>query len=260
MFRSNTVKPLIAIVFLAQLASCNSTPEGTYRGGVLVQPRPLGIDGQYVFTLLDKWRIRHAWFSGPPEIDYCRYTRRDGGMGEDRFIEVDGILKVEYLSGAPKDSGKNGKYIYSPQERVYGTNPRTGKFQGYSAFCKHTFQDIWAGPVVFLIKPDSSKGTDEWVSGATPVAVNGLHWRRKDSPIEDFSRNTQGKWAAPIETWVLAIPDTPYWLVMRLGGSSGGSGTAPGANRNPEKYAQVLGLFHQMIASVKLEPITPTIP
>jgi hypothetical protein len=244
---------LIALALLTQLSSCGSTPEGTYRGGVLVQSGPLGIQDHYAFRFVERWSISHAWLSGPVDIDYCRYSRRDAQF-EDRFVELDVILKKEIASYVPKDKGK--KFIVQQNEWIYGTNPRTGKFEGYSAFCKHTLQDIWTGMSVFLVKPDASKGTDEWITGAKPVTINGLHWLRKDIPIEDYSQNRK-KWAAPIEIWVLKIPDTPYWFVMRIGGSSGGTGTAPGSNRNPEKFARVLGLFHQMVASVKLEPITP---
>jgi len=248
------VKTLSVFALLSLLVSCDSMPEGTYRGGVLIPPRPLGIEDHYAFRFVDKWRISHAWLSGPVNIDYCRYSRRDNNRGEDRFFEVNGVLNVESVSGDPKDKGK--KLIWQQSEKIYGTSPRTGEFKGYLAYCTHTFQDIWTGASVFLLKPDPAKGTDAWIAGAKPVVIAGLRWLRKDTPIEDYSQD-RNKWAAPIETWVLKIPDTPYWFVMRLGGSSGGTGTAPGSNRDPEKFARVIDLFHQMVASVKLEPITP---
>jgi hypothetical protein len=249
-----TFKSWVVLTLATLLASCTGTHEVTYRGGVLVVPGPLAIEDHYAFRFVDKWRISHAWLSGPVDIDYCRYSRRDNNRGEDRFFEIEGILKIERVSDAPQDKGK--KYTSNRDEKVYGAYPSTGPFKGYSAFCNHTFQDIWTGPSVFLLKPDPAKGTDAWIVGAKPVVVNGLQWLRKDIPIEDYSQNHK-QWAAPIEIWVLRIPDTPYWFVMRLSGSSGGTGTAPGRNRNPEKYARVLDLFHQMVASVKLEPITP---
>ena len=253
---SSTVKTLITLALLAQLASCSSTPEGTYRGGVLVQPGPLAIQDHYAFRFVEKWRISHAWLSGPVEINYCRYSRRDNNRGEDRFFEIDGVLKIESVSGDPRDKGK--KFISNRDEWVYGTNSRTGEFTGYSAFCTHSFLDLWTAVSVLLIKPDPAKRTDEWIAGTKPVMVNGLRWLRKDIPIEDYSQNKKGeKDIAPVEIWVLKIPDTPYWLVMRIASSTGGTGTARGSNRNPEKFARVLNLFHQRVESVKLEPITP---
>lgn len=248
-------KPFIAFVLLVPVIGCETTSPGTYIGGVLLQPSSLDIKDHYAFSLVDKWRIGFSWISGPVDINYCDFSHRYSKRGEHRFFEKNGILVKEFIAGGKDDYGK--KIIASRSEAIYGENSSTGKFDNYRAFCTHTFQDIWTGISVFLVKPDPAKGTDEWVDGATTVTVNGLHWLRKDTPIEDYSRNPK-KWAASIEDWVLKIPDTPYWFIIRLGGSSGGAGTAPGINRNPEKYALVLDLFHQMIESVKLEPIAPT--
>lgn len=254
--RQTTFKIVAALALLALLTSCVGTHEVTYRGGVLVVPGPLAIDDHYAFRFVDKWRISHAWLSGPVDIDYCRYSRRDNNRGEDRFFEIDGILKIESVSGDPKDKGK--KFTWQQSERIYGTSSRTGEFKGYLSYCNHNFQDIWIGVSVSLLKPDPAKGTDAWIAGATPVVVHGLKWLRQTAPIADHSEDKKDeKRSHLIERWVLQIPDTPYWLMMGLGGSSGGTGTAPGSNRNPAKYAQVVDLFHQMVASVKLEPITP---
>lgn len=234
------------------LTACVNQPEGVYRGGILLTPGPLTLNDHYEFTFLDRWRISHAWVMGPTDIFFCKYSRRDSGRGHDRFIEISGVLHRERVSGSKKDYGQ--KYISRSDEMTYGTNTRTGVFQGYDAFCTHTFQDIWTGISVFLMKPDPDKGTDDWVAGAWPVKVNGLQWLRQVAPPADYSRNRE-RWAAPIETWTLKIPDTPYWLVMRLGGSTGGAGKAPGINRNPAKFEEVKAIFHRMVESVRLTPL-----
>lgn len=190
-----TAKCFAALALLTQLASCNSTLEGTYRGGVLAQPGALAIQDHYAFRLMDKWRISHAWLSGPVDIDYCRYSRRGNSRGEDRFFEVDGVLKMESVSGDPRDKG--AKKIWNQDEKIYGTRPSTGKFKGYSAFCSHGFEDIWTGISVHVVRPDSTKGTDEWVEGAMPVAINGLNWLRKNIAIKNYSQDKKG--SAPIE-------------------------------------------------------------
>lgn len=250
-----TLKALAALALLTLLTSCSGTHEVTYRGGMLVVPGPLAIEDHYAFRFVDKWRISHAWFSGPVEIDYCRYSRLDNNRGEDRFFETNGVLQVESVSGDPKDKGK--KFIWQQSEKIYGTSPRTGEFKGYRPFCTHTFQDIWTGVSVALLKPDPAKGTDAWIAGAQPVVVNGRQWLRQIAPIEDHSEDKKGENRSfLLERWILKIPDTPYWLMMMLGGSTGGAGTFPGSNRNPAKFAQVVDLFHQMVDSVKLEPIT----
>lgn len=249
--RSGKLISLFALV--CWITSCASQPEGIYQAGKLMKPGPLVAGNFYDFTFLDEWRISFAWISGPTDIRYCQIKRRElGRTMEDRFIEIDGVLKRERVSEAPQDYGK--KFIGILYEKVYGINNRTGKFEGYDAFCTHTFQDIWTGFSVFLIAPDPAKGTDEWIAGAKHVTVGNSQWLRKDDPPADYSQ-TPGKWAAPIETWTLPLAEGKYWLVMRLGGSTGGNGTAMGINRNPLKYEQVKAVFHQMIESVRIEPL-----
>lgn len=48
--------------------------------------------------------------------------------------------------------------------------------------------------------------------------------------------------------------------MMRIDSSTGGNDSARGSNRNPEKFAHVLDLFHQIVMSVQLEPITSVTP
>jgi hypothetical protein len=240
------------ILILVLLSACSIQKEGIYRGGKLVIPGPLSVSDSYEFTLLDKWRVSHAWISGPPDIRYCSYSRRDNGRGKDRFFEVDGLMRREVTSGARDSFGQ--KLLAESSTWLFGVNTRTGKFEGYDAFCTHTFQDIWTGFSVFLIAPDPAKGTDEWIAGAKHVTVGNNQWLRKDDPPADYSQ-TPGKWAAPIETWTLPLAEGKYWLVMRLGGSTGGYGTAMGINRNPLKYEQVKAVFHQMIESVRIDPL-----
>jgi hypothetical protein len=74
-------------------------------------------------------------------------------------------------------------------------------------------------------------------------------------PIRDWS-DSRERFAAPIEYWVLKIPDTQYWMMLRFSASSG-SKYGLGAGAHPEKHQRLLELFHKIVASVKLEPITP---
>jgi hypothetical protein len=250
---SDSLSAAVFTLLLPLVVSCSAPLEGIYQGGKLMTPGPLKTGDSYNFLFLDKWRIRFSWITGPADIRYCHISRTDEDPRlEDRFIEIDGVMKRERVWEGGRDSGK--KFIGILYEKVYGTNNRTGKFEGYDAFCTHTFQDIWTGISVFLIAPDSAKGTDEWIAGAKRVTVGNNQWLRKDDPPADYSQ-TPGKWAAPIETWTLPLADGKYWLVMRLGGSTGGYGNAMGINRNPLKYEQVKAVFHQMIESVRIEPL-----
>jgi len=188
---------------------------------------------------------------GPPEIDYCQYSRRDNGRGADRFFEVEGQLRMEYVAGAKATYGQ--KFISNPRQFIYGTD-RNGKFVGYLPFCTHVFTDIWTGVSVALIKPDPTRKTDAWIAGARPVTFNGLTWLEQIAPLkEDPMDHTRGR--NFFERWVLMIPDTPYWLVMTVGGSESNDGKGFGIDRDPQKYARLLDLFHLMVMSVQLEPI-----
>jgi len=74
-------------------------------------------------------------------------------------------------------------------------------------------------------------------------------------PIQNWSESRE-RASAPIEIWVLKIPDTQYWMVLRFASSIGGN-LGMGTKAHPEKHRKLLDLFHQIIRSVKLEPITP---
>jgi hypothetical protein len=249
--KTRVASALLALTLIASLAGCGG-PEGAYRGGVFIPPgQPLTLSDQYSFQFLDRWRISHSWLSGSVDISYCQYSQRDNGRGEDRFFEVNGRLKIERVSGASGNFGK--KFISNSEQFIYGINPSTGAFKGYLSFCGHGFLDISTGMSVLLIRPDPANGTDRWVVDAKPVMINGLQWLRKDTPIKFDARPDEGE--PRVEVWVLKIPDTPYWLVMRTVGYTGTETSTFGINRNPAKYANVLNLFHQMIASVRIEPI-----
>ncbi|WP_155989893.1 hypothetical protein RG903_06340 [Thermithiobacillus tepidarius DSM 3134] len=140
------------------------------------------------------------------------------------------------------------------RENIYGTD-RDGNFKNYSAFCGHVFMDSLDGIGLYIVRPDPAKGTDAWIEGAQPVTINGLHWLHKQIPIQGWSKDRK-RLIAPIEYWVLPIPDTQYWLALTFSTSSGSS-FGMGADAHPEKHRRLLELFHDLVRSVRLEPITP---
>ena len=242
------------------LCACASRPEGVYRGGVLIQPGPLALSEQYSINLLDKWRLSHSWIGGPVDIRYCKHSPVNGTTVEERYLEVDGVLTAYLVSESPNPKHRGKVFASVPWESVYGLDPTTREFQGrYSSLCHHTFREIWSGMSVYLIKPDPAKGTDDWISGAKPVTINGLRWLHKEIPPADYSKNREQS-SAPIEHWILQIPDSPYWFAMRLIGSTGGNGDSWGINRDPAKFEEVRTIFHQMVASVRLTPLPPPEP
>lgn len=252
---------LALIVTLALTTSCAADVPGVYRGGQLMQEGPLDIQEHYSYRFVDKWRISHDWLSGPLELRGCqgyllnpfRLGQIEGNLNIESsspFIERKNIL---YLVGHHKENW----YLSHRRENIYGTN-RDGKFESFSAFCQHVFaKDSLDGLGLYIVKPDPAKGTDEWVEGTQPVTINGLQWLHKKIPIRDWSQSRERS-IAPIEIWVLKIPDTQYWMLLRFSASSGTSSKyGYGANFYPEKHQRLLDLFYRIVESVKLEPITP---
>lgn len=245
-------------IIVALGASCSTDVPGVYRGGELVQSAPLGIEDRYSFRFVEKWRISHRWLSGPTELRGCQgypsnSFRRIGGYGilgneiNPPFVERNGTLYVV-------SEHKGVWSLDNRNERIYGLKQR-GESQDYLPFCGHGFKDSLDFLALYIIKPDASKGTDEWVSGATPVVVNGLHWLHKTIPIRDWS-DSRERLAAPIEYWVLKIPDTEYWLVLRFSATSSYK-NGMGSGAFPAKHKRLLDLYYGIVQSVKLEPITP---
>lgn len=219
---------------------------------------PLDIQDHYSFRFVDKWRISHNWLSGPVELQPCSYLlnafdplnsiRSDLNMDRNTpFIEKENTI---YVVGDHKGMW----FLSEPREKIYGTN-RDGKFIGYSAFCGHLFRDSLDGLALHIVRPDSAKGSDEWIKDARAIDINGLHWLHKEIPIQNWSESRE-RANAPIEILVLKIPDTQYWMVLRFASSIGGN-LGMGTRAHPEKHRKLLDLFHQIIKSVKLEPITP---
>lgn len=220
-------------------------------------------DDRYSFRFVEKWRITHRWLSGPVEVEPCAYGHGNPFSNRPGFelLAEEPNAPIMEWAGELTNVGshyKSHELMFWPvaRERVYGTN-RAGKFEGFVAFCGHAFRDTYDGVGLYIVKPDPSKGTDEWVKNAQAVTLNGLQWLRKTDPIQDWSHSRE-RGAAPIETWVLKIPDTQYWLKLHISSNSGATDSYhKGANAFPEKHQRIVDLFHQIVESVKLEPITP---
>lgn len=251
---------LAIVALLALTTGCATEEQRVYRGGERVFAAPLGIEEHYSFRFVDKWRISHDWLSGPLELRGCqgyllntfRLLGGYGPLGLERnapLIEKNDIL---YFVSEHKGIFR----LVSPRERIYGTN-RDGEFVDFLHFCGHVFRDSMDGIGLYIVKPDPAKGTDDWIKGADRITINGLHWLRKTLPIRDWSES-RGRLSAPIEIWVLKIPDTPYWLKLSFASNSGATSKYnAGAIAFPEKHQLLLELFHDIVASVRLDPIEP---
>jgi len=234
-------------------------PFNPYKNAVIIRngeraiEGPLDIKSRNQIPILGKVNIGFSWLSGPIEIKPCRMGVQNIDPNKNRFLELNGKLTWEYISEAPGPRfGK--RYITGTDNFVYGTDSRDGRFQGYSGLCGHVFLDIWAGVSVHFIKPDFEHGSGKWIANAEPTKINGQTWLLQRFPLKSGLEG--GKLGTGVvERWVLKVPQTDYWFVVIVSGSTEDRPGLPGVNRNPAKFARVLELVHQMVESVTIEPI-----
>lgn len=219
-------------------------------------PRQVDLQRQYAFRFMGKYRINHRWLSGV-NVWACHYLRQIEASTP--FPEIFGdppeprVPLVEHDGQLMRVVVEHGRLEYvGMREYVYGTNSE-GRFERYLPICQQGYLSSYNGVGVLIIKPDAAKGTDEWIRGAKPIQMNGLTWLLKEIPPKDQSTVPDSELLPPyIEIWTLRIPETPYWLVMRFSADLKVS-----LQDHPEEHARLLDLFHQLVTSVKIEPLTP---
>ncbi|MBN9358409.1 MAG: hypothetical protein J0I15_18330 [Herbaspirillum huttiense] len=249
---------LFGVIVLCVASGCTIQEPGVYRGGQLIHPAPLGIEDQYSFRFVDRWKISHRWLSGPTHLRGCagyplNPFRRLGGYGElGAEINAPIVERNGHLSFVGEHNQKWTLNEY--REAFYGLDGY-GKFTRFSALCGAAFSDSLDAMGLYIVKPDPAKGTDQWVTDAKEVTINGLRWRHKEIPIQDWSESRESL-SGPIEFWVLEIPETKYWLALRFSATSSAK-FGMGADAYPEKHRRLLELFREIVQSVRLEPISP---
>ena len=230
-----------------------------YVGGVAQPKGPFSIGRSYSFRFVEKWRISHAWIEGTGARP-CMYP-------SNVFQRTPGYPSLANEPNAPMFE-KDGK-VYTgtsfesmPGRIVFGE--RSYEFFGegrsidrtfegkYTPFCAQFFSTSRNGMSLSIIKPDPEKGTDGWIANCTPKTINGRTWLVKNVPPKDLSETGL---IQPIEYWTLKIPSTPYWMHLTFSASLDYS-----VRRHGAEHDALLDLFHQVIESVKLEPISPIDP
>lgn len=209
------------------------------------------------FRFVEKWRLSHAWLQGT-NVKQCRYPSNAferfpqyaALANEDRgpMFDLDG--RIYTATTFPQQPERilfveKRAQVIGDVETVYGG-------RGYTPFCSDVFAASRHGLTVMIVKPNPAYGTDEWVKGATFETLNGRVWLVQRTPPRDHSATGL---AAPIERWTLKIPETPYWLHLSFSASLEHS-----VRLHRAEHEHLLGLFHQIVRSVSLEPITPVDP
>lgn len=249
---------LICIFFGVNLLACSAmVPASSKRvlEGYYLRPgasaEVLAVDNAYAFRFMERYRIGFNWLSGPG-IRNCTIPRnvyrRLGGYGvlgnelNAPLFESGGELSYSYKYD------KRGIEVSQLNGHVLGENLR-GEFEKYEPFCSAFFTESAIGFGLLIIKPDSRKGTDNYIEGSVPVKVGKLLWLKKTISAEvrlNFPNSV------PVEFWVLKIPETSYWLVLRFSINPGHT-----LQRSADDYRQKLAMFHSIVESVRLDPIMP---
>lgn len=211
----------------------------------------LATDNFYASRFMEKHRLSFNWLSGPG-IRNClipgNVYKRLGGYGKlgdelnAPLFETAGRLSYAY-----KYNDRSHIEVKQLNSFVLGENSE-GKFEKFRPFCSDFFSDSAIGFGLYIIEPDNRKGTSYYTDGGVPVNVNGLLWSKKTLAAE---RDPKYPNAVPVEIWVLKIPDTKYWLIIKLSIRPKYTLEQYGID-----YRNKLLMFHKIVESVQLDPIT----
>lgn len=237
------------------------TPDNNLNPGGIPPHQQTGlisIGPVYRFRFSEKWQISHAWVQGV-NVAPCRYrgnvfNRLPGypslaSEPQGPMFENNGRI---YSATAFKDTGDK-IIFFELSSQILGERISDRTFEGkYTPFCAQFFSASRNGMSLSIIKPDPAKGTDAWIADSAPKTINGRTWLVKTVPSKDLSETGL---IQPIEYWTLKIPSTPYWMHLTFSASLDHSVRKHGAELDA-----LLDLFHQVIESVRLEPIVPIDP
>jgi hypothetical protein len=250
----------LAVLLTVLLAACGTQSDSgvnVYIGGGATAQGSVSTGRTYSFRFVEKWRISHLWLQGAG-VNPCLYR---GNI----FQKISGYPALATDSEGP--IFEHGGRVYfagvlqaNPQQvqfwelsyQLLGERISDRRFEGkYTPFCSQPFSSP-NGMAIWIVRPDLTKGTDLWIEGSVPTEVNGRTWLvKKVAPVDLGSASDR---ASPMEYWTLKIPASPYWLHMRF------SGSRRSVEQYPAEHAYLLHLFHQIINSVKLDPIAPVDP
>jgi len=257
-----------ALIGIGLLAGCHNLyrnlEEPYMRPGALDKGITTNLD-VYKFKFIDRYRVTHAW----PVTSNChysklptKYTRSSAGYGEVKI--VDDIYEDEkgiwQRDTPPKNisSYVRSKIVHQPIfENVNGGRAIVryeDQEQGLQAMC---FQ-AWVGTSHALILRLHKRDMETWKtlwsrynpSGKwTQQQINGAFWATLENDEKDMQRTGTGGW---FKSYLTPIADTGYSISIQLGANQD-------SLQNPQAHAAMQLLFRQLLESVKVEHLTPSI-
>ena len=276
---------LLALLTLSCLTSCSliyeqihakANEERLLKPGALDRPLPIEFI-PYRFRFLGKYAVSHEWpvtsgcsygslststASGPSQYPGgAQYVgdiyERDGSVWRktypfpneanlDRYVQSVIGLQSVFLE-------KNETYQGKPYRLEY-------REQGFQAMC---FQ-AWVRTTHSLLLRFHKRTVAEWddllttwrhgaykgpQSSFSKIDVNGNLWSVYESPLRS---PTNESISGPYQMWILPIADTAYTFSIQIAATTQ-------SLQHPQAHATMRQAFRQIIESVKIEELTPTI-
>lgn len=258
---------LISCGFVTQQRTDKAQEERLLKPGVLDTGIATNFN-EYRFKFMDRYRISHAW----PVTSSCGYRSQDTKykMGDVTYGEVKLVRDIYEEDGKtwqrfPSEVGPynlssyvRSKIVHQPiYENVDGGRAIVryeDQEQGLQAMC---FQ-AWVGTSHTLILRLHKRDMETWKtlwSRYNPSGkwnqqqINGAFWATLENDEKDMQRTGTGGW---FKSYLTPIADTGYSISIQLGANQD-------SLQNPQAHAAMQLLFRQLLGSVKVEPLTPTI-
>ena len=246
----------------------------------------------YQYKFLEKYRINHQW---PTSAGSCKYRSRPT-LGVDRglkgeFFYVPDIYEANghtWQAGTktfeeakrthyvnPKDpkppptfdayaySHSFDRYVRSVKVKnpvygqVNGVRQKTGEEEieaGLQSMCHQSWYATQHG-LSMLLRKWSVDQYLTWLKTnvhqpgqVSQRRVGTNHWTVLEFNLEPQS--TDGASSGPYQFWMLPIGETGYTFLFRLGANLE-------SIKYPQAHARFQAAFHQLIESVKIEPLRP---
>lgn len=262
------MKHLVNCLLLLLVMGCatKSAPV-LYKNGVEYVPRQLGLGEHVSFRFVERWRIKFSWISGRPEINPCSFgVNPFKGMAEYGDLSLEDNAPEWVWRGAIV--GPNigvGKFFPGKLRLLLSGNPEApndvvtlGYKQAeggrkYINRCDAYLSDSFTSAAATIVNATGYSDFHSVIQQAKNVQVGNNIWKVIVNPLGDFEGMKYGNQPL-LERWVLALPETDYWLIFSFYASKQFSYV-----QRPVDYDRAHDLFRKSIASVSLEPIVPLV-
>jgi hypothetical protein len=260
------------LALLATLSACGVEQAVKRNDDRYMQPGALdgpltGFYDTYRIKFLDKYRVTHQW----PVMGNCKYSKLPTlGRKNDRYKgEIYAVDDIYEDSGSTKQRGAHPKWNFDRFIRsvkvmnpvygqVNGVRQKTGEEEieaGLQSLCFNSWYATSHSLVMRLHKRDQKTWKAQWTQFNpkgkwSEQRVAGNVWTVQEVPEQELSPPAPGASGGWFQSWLLPIGDTGYTISLQLGASQE-------SMQHPEAHARMKAMFHQLIESVKIEPLRP---